>query len=331
MTSSPLRLGIVGAGRATEKLYVPAAPQAPGGSIVAIADTRPERRDLIAQSVPGCTGYDSLTAMLAEANLDGVIVATPPGSHLAITREALAAGCAVLVEKPLAEDIEEAKAFVEEIGDQVAKVVVGYNRREWLPVRRMKDAASRMDLAGATVDGAFCIDVSGWDPIAGAVDPLDDLGTHYLDLVRYILEDEIATLSASRPAEKRIEIKLTTDRGIEVGLVHEHGTDTFEHFDLHAKNDRLRLQMGSDRIQPAAGLGRTLGDKIDKVKRKLAGNGWTLGESYARQLNNFYAVIEGKAKPSPSVHDGLRAMIATDAARRSASEGGKEITINGHA
>ena len=329
--TSPVRVGIIGAGRAAEKLYVPSLPRTEGGQVVAITDMRADRRDLIASQIPGCKAYESVEQMLAEANLNAVVVATPPVAHIAVTRQALEAGCAALVEKPLAEDLTEARQLIAEMPGCKDKVVVGYNRRHWLPVKRMKQALQGVDLKGATIDAAFSIDVSGWAPVAGAIDPIDDLGSHYLDLVRYILQDEIASLSATRPKERAIEIKLKTKKGASVKLFHEHGKDTYEFFHVKAAGKEHKLVMGSDRISPADGPGRKVGDLVDKVKRKLTGGGWTLGDSYVQQFNDFFAVTAGKAKPSPSVDDGLQCMIAVSAAKDSADQGGKEIQIDDNA
>jgi len=326
--SNPVRVGIIGAGRAAEKLYVPSLPRTTGGQVVAITDMRAERRDLIASQIPGCTAYESVDQMLAEADLSAVVVATPPAAHIDVTRQALDAGCAALVEKPLAEDLGEARQLIADLPACKDKVVVGYNRRHWLPVKRMKDAMRGVDLSGATIDAAFCIDVSGWAPVAGAIDPIDDLGSHYLDLVRFILDDEIVSLSATRPKERAIEIRLKTAKGADVKLFHEHGGDTYEYFHVKAGGNEHKLVMGSDRISPADGPGRKAGDLIDKVKRKLTGGGWTLGDSYVQQFNDFFAVAAGRGKPSPDVNDGMQCMIAVSAAKDSADQGGKEIQLD---
>lgn len=328
--SKEVKIAIIGAGRAAEKLYVPTLPKVAGGSVVAVTDTREDRRDLIASSFSGCKAYATLEEMMADAKPDGVIIATPPAAHLPVAKDVLAqdANCFILVEKPLAEDLGEARQLAESMPQARHKIMVGYNRRQWLPVQRLKQALSGKPLDGATVDAAFCIDVSGWDPLTGAVDPLDDLGTHYLDLVRYILDDEIKTLSATRPTERRIDIKLTTLKGANVTLRHEHGPDTYEFFDVTFKDgQRFRLQMGSDRITPASGLGRKLGDNLDKVKRKLTGGGWTLGDSYVLQFETFYAAIRGDGELSPNYDDGVKSMLAVDAARRSAAGDGDTINV----
>ncbi|MGA2767363.1 MAG: hypothetical protein ABSF24_03495 [Candidatus Bathyarchaeia archaeon] len=39
-------------------------------------------------------------------------------------------------------------------------------------------------------------DIQAWSPIHGAVDPLDDLGSHQLDLLSFIYNREIVAISA---------------------------------------------------------------------------------------------------------------------------------------
>ncbi len=326
--NSSVRLGIVGGGRAAEKLYVPTLPKTMGGQVVAVMDTREDRRELIAGAFEGCRSFASVSQMLEQAKLDAVVIATPPASHLSVARQALAAGCHVLVEKPLAEDLREARELIAQVPDARDRLMVGFNRRWWLPIRRMKEAVARHRGQAIKIDAAFCIDVSGWDPLTGAVDPLDDLGSHYLDLVRFVLGDEIVSLTAVRPNARRIEIDLRTKGGATARLEHEHGPSTYEYFDVAAGSKRYRMAMGSDRIQPAEGPGRKLGDLTDKVLRKIQGKGWTLGDSYIQQFNSFFSAVAKKSAHTPNYEDGMQCMLAVEAARQSAAQGGQEVKLD---
>src|SRR5688572_25491765 len=64
-----------------------------------------------ARALEDTRAVDTLAGLPLEHAL--VVVATPPGDHLARTREALAQGACVLVEKPLAESAEEVAALCE--------------------------------------------------------------------------------------------------------------------------------------------------------------------------------------------------------------------------
>jgi predicted dehydrogenase len=99
-----------------------------GGSIVAGADVSSGPREEFAAEfdVPS---YDDHTDMLAEQDLDGVVVATPNRYHEPTAVDALEAGCYVLVEKPLAHSLESAERIAEAARVSPAYCMVGFHSR----------------------------------------------------------------------------------------------------------------------------------------------------------------------------------------------------------
>jgi predicted dehydrogenase len=103
------RGAIVGFGRVAELGHLPGFRLAPNFEIVAVVDPSEERRAQVAAALPGARAYaDFATAAEAEAKLDFVDVATPPGFHAHAVSQALARGLHVLCEKPLAVDLAQA-------------------------------------------------------------------------------------------------------------------------------------------------------------------------------------------------------------------------------
>jgi predicted dehydrogenase len=71
--------------------------------------------------------YADFEQMLDELHPDVVHICTPPGSHLALTRMAVDAGCHVYVEKPLALDHAQSVALVEYVEKAGKKLTIGHN------------------------------------------------------------------------------------------------------------------------------------------------------------------------------------------------------------
>lgn len=116
-------VGVIGAGIMGERLLRAALEHA--GDVVHVTgiwDHAPAALDRVAGSVPGLPRAASAEAVIAGAEC--VYIATPPGTHLGYARAALAAGRAVFLEKPLAVDLADARAFVAEAGD--ARVAVNF-------------------------------------------------------------------------------------------------------------------------------------------------------------------------------------------------------------
>ena len=89
--SEPVRLGVIGCGRVTERLYLPAFGRLSNARVVAVADRSQERRDFVSSRLRGCRAYASAEALLDQALVEGVIIATPPETHIALAEAALLA------------------------------------------------------------------------------------------------------------------------------------------------------------------------------------------------------------------------------------------------
>jgi predicted dehydrogenase len=105
---TPLRIGIVGCGRAAESLHVPGCLRVSDVRVVAVADRIPERRERIVAAVPDCMSFESLPDLIEGAAPDAILITTPPEEHGKNAADAMRAGVPLLVEKPLALTLEEA-------------------------------------------------------------------------------------------------------------------------------------------------------------------------------------------------------------------------------
>ena len=80
------------------------------GALVAIVD--PDAENAAALSAKYSVPYGSLEQILADPEIDAVVVAAPAKDHAAVTLQALDAGKHVFVEKPLALDLDGSPAAV---------------------------------------------------------------------------------------------------------------------------------------------------------------------------------------------------------------------------
>ena len=79
----------------------------PGCLVKYVVDASPERRAYVGANFPRTQAVESAAEVLADPEVQGVIIATPAGTHFAIARQALQAGKHVFVEKPLATKVAE--------------------------------------------------------------------------------------------------------------------------------------------------------------------------------------------------------------------------------
>ena len=111
LTSDPVRLGIVGLGRAFA-LTAPALRADRRIELVAACAPRAESRAAFEAEFGG-RGYAALGEFLAHPGLEAVYIATPHGLHAAQVVATAAAGKHVLVEKPLAVSLADGDAMVD--------------------------------------------------------------------------------------------------------------------------------------------------------------------------------------------------------------------------
>jgi UDP-2-acetamido-3-amino-2,3-dideoxy-glucuronate N-acetyltransferase len=84
------------------------------GALKLVCDTCGQTLKAITQAYPGVSGVMSLEEVLADPEVVGVVLATPAPSHFKLALEVMAAGRDVLVEKPLALNMDNGRALVDQ-------------------------------------------------------------------------------------------------------------------------------------------------------------------------------------------------------------------------
>src|ERR1700722_13435224 len=77
--------------------------------------------------------------LLNDDEIEGIVVATPVGTHYAMAKRALEAGKSVLVEKPLATSSDEAADLVKTAREKKLTLMVGHTFEYSAPVLKMRD------------------------------------------------------------------------------------------------------------------------------------------------------------------------------------------------
>lgn len=200
-TTTALRLGLVGCGRLAEAGYRPALAGLDGVEVVAVADPDPARRAVVG---PGLAGYDDTAALVADQQLDGLVIASPAGAHVADAAAAAVAGIVALVEKPPAPDATAA-ARLDELEPTP---VLGFNRR--FDVAAIAARATVDPSAPVELDLVLRYRRTGWAPVHVRDDALLDLGPHLVDWARWISHREITGVERVdvRPERAVLEVSL---------------------------------------------------------------------------------------------------------------------------
>lgn len=137
-----LRIGVVGCGPIAQNAHLPAIEKARDIRLQAIADTDAGLREAVALRYRAHSAYKHSDEILADPNVDLVILAVGDRFHVPLAKDAIRAGKHVLVEKPLGistQECEELRSLVP--SDRV--FAIGCNRRFLPGVKAAKAFAAR--------------------------------------------------------------------------------------------------------------------------------------------------------------------------------------------
>jgi predicted dehydrogenase len=134
-------IGIVGCGGVVRRGHLPAYEKY--GCRVLGVHTRSEE----AANAVGLPRFRTLDELLAHPEVEIVDVATPPEGRAPLIRQALAAGKDVLSQKPLATDLDEARALVDDAARLGLRLAVNQNAR-WAPSWRVATLLVQQEAVG---------------------------------------------------------------------------------------------------------------------------------------------------------------------------------------
>lgn len=199
----PSGWAFVGLGHHAESRVAPAISQAADTRLVAVCSRDREKAARFAQAHGAERSYSSYEALLRDPEVQVVYLATPNSLHAPQTIAAAEAGKHVLCEKPMALSVAEAEAMVEACRRNGVKLGVGFHLRHHpahIEARRLVASGVVGEVVLAQAQFAWGAPArTGWwrDPqMVGGAYSLMTHGVHAIDLLRYLLGQEIVEVAA---------------------------------------------------------------------------------------------------------------------------------------
>ena len=125
-----LRWGIIGTGTRGAFTHIPVLKEAPQSQIVALCDVSEQRLSAAAAKIPHPVAtYGDYHKLLANADVNAVVIATPNLFHREILLAAIAAGKHVLCEKPTGVNMADASAMKQAVESARTLVMFGMQYR----------------------------------------------------------------------------------------------------------------------------------------------------------------------------------------------------------
>ena len=288
--------------------------------------------------------FPTVDELLASRDVDAVVIATPTPMHAAHLAAACQAGKAVYLEKPVAHDTVSLRSVERCVEGKVQTVAVGYNLRFHPGCLLLRQHVCSGSLGDVRAVVSHFVEPYGEEHMpawrksraqGGGV--LLDLGTHHMDLYRWLLKDELAHVAARIPsrgpgrdsawleADTRGNVELlgyfsyATSRSHRISV---HGSAAVMHLDLHTGVVREERNRRSGYGVRRRALWSGPADLSWRLRKRVQPS---YDPSFRSALRAFIDSAAGIASWHPdlaTLHDGVAAVRAVLEAEAAAFGGG---------
>ena len=219
-----LKVGLIGAGGMGRAHLARIHEELSGAEITAVADINAEAAQSAAAPY-GAVAYDNSTALINDPNVDAILIATFGKVHAPDVIAAVEAGKYVLCEKPLATTPEDCIAIMEaesRVGKKL--VTVGFMRRFDAGYNEMKAVLDSGEHGYPMLVHNRHRNPSVPENYTSR-NAIDDTATHEIDIMRYLLGEEIVRVRVDKPRftshrfahlEDPIVLVMETESGIRI-------------------------------------------------------------------------------------------------------------------
>jgi predicted dehydrogenase len=318
--------------------------------LAAVADLDPGKLDGIGNDVEVFRDYKELIKKM-QGKIDGIIAALPNDLHVEVTEEAAKAGLPLLLEKPIACNLEDADKIVKIVKDSGIKFLVGHHRRFSKRIDQVKKTIESGRLGkiiginalftAKKIDDYFKQD---WRITEGKGGVLLINAIHDVDLLRYLVgEIDVVQGRATNTRGHQVEDTgaivlgfkngtiatiFVTDNspspwyfegcGEEYDYSYSIGYHSYHFFGDKASLTYPRMDLFYYKEDPDAGWPRPINQERIMVERF---------DVIEEELRHFCGIIRGKAESRITAEDAAGSLRVIKAVKES-SRSGKAVYLN---
>jgi predicted dehydrogenase len=343
---SRVRVGVIGCGVIAYWTHLRELRSLPGVELVAASDPDEAARNR-ARKLSDVRLYSDTAELLAEPDIDAVVISAPTHLHAELGSAAARAGKHFYLEKPIAISADQSAKLLRAVDESGVHAATGFNRRCHPLFLQAKELIS-----GGAIGAVRSVFTAFTEPIAldempawkakrstgGGV--MLDLFSHHADLLRWFLNDEAVSAEAeidsiaAEADEARVRLKMTRGASVQSYFSFRAGRSDFLEF--IGEQGTLRV----DRHRPALDLrlARRWGYGVRRVSvpptAKIAA--WRVKRlarpsyepSYRNALIQFGRGVRGEPSNGATLADGVRSLDLVLAAEES-SRTGRRVSLPG--
>jgi myo-inositol 2-dehydrogenase/D-chiro-inositol 1-dehydrogenase len=325
-----VKLGIIGVGEIGLVHATNIVRDVPGAELAAVADLRVEKARECARSLGVAKFYGRPEELLADREIEAVLICTTPDSHAQILIAAAAAGKNIFCEKPLGLEPVEAEKALAHVEAAGVLLQVGFNRRFDASFRRIKE-----HIDAGKLGTPHSVHIISRDPeppgreyylLSGGI--LLDMTIHDFDMARHLIGDEV------------VEVYVAGSTLIAPWLAEHGDADTFAAILKFSRggvgiiSNSCKAVFGYDqRVEVFGELGMvSAGNPLPDTTTIVNEEGHRTPPllhfftdryraSYAEELRSFVDSVSNGTKPVVTGRDGLIGIQIATAARQSMRTG----------
>ena len=170
-----------------------AVSQVKGGHLHTLCDARSDQLERVGRQHPGARQTGDFDALLADPQIDAVVIATPAATHHALALRALQAGKHVLVEKPLALTSAQCEELIAAAGAAGRTLMVGHTFIYNAAVRRVREYIDSGELGDILYVYSQRLNLG---QVRSDTNALWNFGPHDLSILRYWLGGDPVSIVA---------------------------------------------------------------------------------------------------------------------------------------
>jgi predicted dehydrogenase len=308
-----IRFGLVGAGPWAHLVHGPMLSAGPETELAAVWARRPEAAHELSGKFGGtvCADIDELIA-----SVDAVAFSVPPGAQAELALKAIQAGKGVILEKPIADTLANARRLVDAIDKVQVPSLVTFSYRYSSGVREFIQKARTQKFRGgravfltnAYLGGPF---TKEWRLAGGSI---IDIGPHAIDLMEQIV-GPVESIQATHGAGQWTAVTLEHADGAvsQVSLCSHTATDPLR-FEIDVYNESTM-----ESLDVIKAMGPLFGDSLLSGKVPIGST-----EAFTTMRAEFAdAMFNGKPHPL-SAHHGLHVQMLIEQAVYSIERGRAE-------
>ena len=322
-----LKVGLLGAGRIAG-VHATAISSNPRSTLVAVSDYIAENAEKLSAQY-GCSARTT-EEIIADPNIDAVLIATSTDTHSNLIEAATAAGKAVLCEKPVDLSLERARACQSNIEGHGQPVMIGFNRRFDPNFGALKAALNSGEIGKAEL-----LSITSFDPappplayikVSGGL--FRDMMIHDFDMANFIMGETPVSVMAT--ASSIVDPAIGEAGDVDTAVV----TLTYADGRIAVIKNSRRAVYGYDQRVELLGSGGLLQaqNMLENTVVKSTSQGVTHAKptyfflerympAYAAEWAAFVAAITDSTPILVTLDDGVAALAMAEAATRSAKTG----------